>query len=211
MKYEVKSYANKNISWSFYSDQESLKEKLNFSQYVDWFEKFKGMGIVTEINEISNGNRDKVFKIKTFDLETLIDQINYKIFKEAKPKILGENVSYKRWTRIEDNFILTYNPKLSHGQSELEEVAPYLPDRTIGAISERIKIIRHTLKHGDIEELYRTTDPWTTEEESKLLSYVDKEEFKLSYDLTSVLMGEFPNKSCHNIRSKIRQLTGRLL
>lgn len=211
-KYEINSYVDKKISYDMHNND--LIEAFNDSGYNAWFDRFKDKSITIEISEVNYGVKKRLIKIQSKDIESIIEHIKYKIFKLPKPKTIKipgcTNSSNELWTREETDIIISYNPDLTHKSEYLEELSLYLPNRTVGAISERVKILRSQANENiDPEELHKANSIWTTEEENRLLELIKDEKHPLSYKLTSKLTKAFPDKSYHNIRSKIRQLLGR--
>ena len=211
-KYEIKSYVDKKINYDMHSND--LTEAFQDLNYGIWFNRFKDKGITTEISEVNYGVKKRLIKVQSKDIESIIEHIKYKIFKLPKPKAIKvpgcSNSSNKLWTREETDIIVSYNPDLTHKLEYLEELSLYLPDRTIGSISERVKILRAQANENiDLEDLHKAKSIFTVEDENRLFELIKDEKYPLSYKLTSKLTKAFPDKSYHNIRSKIRQLLGR--
>ena len=211
--YEVKSYVDKRIAYSYYTKE--LIKSFSNENYIQWFDRYKDRGIITEIYDSSN-NRKKLVGIKSSSLESTIDFIKEKVFKEPRKRIIKEGTpnplmaTYKKWTVQEDDTIMSLNPTLSHSAASVEEIAMTLVHRTEGAINERIKILRSKRDMNNIERLHEGHTEWTVDQENLLLKLISKEKYPLSYKVTSRLQEQyFTDKGYHNIRSKIRHLMGR--
>ena len=210
-KFRVHSYVNKKITYDFYT--QDLENIFNDTEYSKWFDKNIAVGNKINTEIYLKGTR--LLKHSTDNSKSLCSSIDVKVLGKPQPvkeKQVRNNTerkvitSSKLWTTQEDDIIRTYNPELTHAKDVIEELGSMLPDRTLGAINERVKIFRAMNEYNEIEELYTYTEEWTTYEEDYLHNLVETEAHPLSYKLTARLKVDLPNKGYHTIRTKIREL-----
>jgi hypothetical protein len=129
-------------------------------------------------------------------------------YAETKPHRIQEFVkSFKKWSFEEDNIILSNNTALSFSSVIATKLENLLPDRTYGAIHERIKILKAYGKDVNSKTILGTDRKWTMEEENKLLDLLKNSVEPTGYYFCANLqLKHFPNKGFQNLRFKVRSL-----